>query len=774
MKVIRNFIEEYVDLSLVDTKEFNEKMIMTGTMVEKVENISNVNTNIVIGKILNISKHPDADKLVVLNVDIGEKTQIVTGAKNIKENDYVVVAKVGAKLSNGLKIKKSKLRGVESNGMLLSYEELGFNKSVINKDFEDGVIILNKEYSLGSDFFKELKLDSDIIEFEITFNRPDCQSVFGLSKEVSATFDLDFKDENKEIEYIKSDIKIKKDINVCTSYIAVELNDINIKRSPDWLELRLMSMGLRPTNNLVDLTNYLMVLTGNPIHAFDSEKIKDEIVIDLSKEGEEVRLLDDKLVKLDNDIVIRSGEIVALAGVMGGANSTIETTTKNTVIEIANFNKNYIRNTSKRLNIKTEASKRFEKGIDNSRSIYALNKLVKLLKLFEIDYKEFKVSKSVEKDKEVLIDLRIERLNLVLGTDIKEEKAIDILAKLGIERIKDLTFKVPSFRLDLLKEIDLIEEVARIYGYNNIESVLDKIEIANKVDPYEEFKFNLRDILWSLGVSEMINYSFVSPKWVTNMGLSSDNAINLVNPLGEDYSQMRPSLIVNAIEVLKRNERLFRKNVRFFEIGNIFHNHNGYNQREMLVICGYQNLNYYSFKGIIENILEYFSVENFRYIPNESNEFFHKIKSASLIIEDEVIGHFGKISPFIKKEVDLINDAFFLEIDLIKLFEKIELELNYKAVSIFPSINLDISVLVNKDITHYEIEKVIRENGGKYLKDIKLFDVYIGEDFQKDLKSMSYSMLFNSDEKTLKDEDVLIYYNKVLKELETKFNAIRR
>ncbi len=769
------WINEYTDISEVNINDFSKEMTMTGTMVEKITNYSDINSGVVIGKIKEIKKHENSDKLSILKVDVGEELTIVTGATNVVDNAYVVVATVGAKLGDK-EIVKSNLRGVDSEGMLCSYEELGFNKSVISKEDEVGVIILNGDYNVGDDFFKATDLDSSSVEFELTFNRPDCMSMMGLSYEAMATFDKEMKPFEKYDGEIGSSFNIKTDKSVCSTYLAIKLDNVNLRQSPDFIKHKLMLSGIRPINNVVDLTNYIMLETGNPMHAFDFDKLGSDIEVRRA-ENQKFTTLDDVQRELtpDDIVITSSGEVVAIAGVMGGKNTEVDENTKNILIEIANFDKDLIRATAKRLALISESSQRFQKGLDNSRALMAAKRVLDLQESFGINADFKGVSGVFTDDKEVTIDLRVDRVNSLLGTLLSSADIKEILEKLWIKCEGDdvISCTVPTFRGDLIKEVDLIEEVARIYGYNNIVSEPLVPVKAKELTSYYSFEYRLRDALWARGVSEMLNFSFVSKSSIEKLGIDSEKSFKLINPLGEEFSYMRPTLILNAIEILKKNERVNNRNVRLFEVGNIFSDKFDLNEKRMMSIACYDNIDFLSLKGLIEDVLEEAGIEKIKY-KRSTNKYFHPGRSASMYVDNALIGEFGEISPFIKEEFGLKNTLYLAEIDLGEASKFYKDLSSYEVVSPYPSITLDISLMVPSGVTHEMIEYTIVSNGGKYLRNVELFDIYVGDDFDEGYRALAYKMEFNSKERTLTDDDILPMYDKIVLELNTSLNVNRR
>ncbi len=769
------WINEYTDISEVTISEFANKMTMSGTMVEKITNYSDRNTGILIGRIKDIKKHDNSDKLRIVTVDVGKDLTIVTGAPNVERNAFVALAVVGATLGDK-EITKTTLRGVESEGMLCSYEELGFNKSVISKDDENGIILLKGDYRVGDDFFKATGLDASSVEFELTFNRPDCMSMMGLSYEAMATFDKNMKPFESYKGTIGTTCSITTDNDICSTYLAIRLDNVTIKESPDDVKHRLMLSGIRPINNVVDLTNYIMIETGNPLHAFDLDKLGSAIEVKRANSCTFTTLDGVERKLTEEDIVITSdNEIVALAGIMGGQNTEVDHSSKNILIEIANFDKDRIRATAKRLSLISESSQRFQKGLDNARARLAAKRVLDLQEHFGIDASVNGVSGVYTEDKEVSIELRVQRVNAVLGTSLSPNEIKTILNKLWItcEGSDVLQCTVPTFRGDLVKEIDLIEEVARLYGYNNIASNPLIPVKAKELTPYYRFEYQLRDALWARGVSEMLNFSFVSKSSIDKMGLASEQSFQLINPLGEEFSYMRPTLLLNAIDILKKNERVNNRNVRLFEVGNIFSDTFDLNEKRMMSIACYDDMDFLQFKGLIEDVLEEAGLVGMKY-KRSDNAYFHPGRSAGMYLDHTKIGEFGELNPFVREENGIKSTVYLAEIDLGVASTFYNDRSSYEIVSAYPSITLDISLMVPPDVTHEMIEETILSNGGQYLKEVELFDIYVGSDFKPGYRALAYKMAFNSKERTLTDDDILPMYDKIVLELNNSLNVNRR
>ncbi|SHH24330.1 phenylalanine--tRNA ligase subunit beta [Tepidibacter thalassicus] len=789
MLVPLKWLRDYVDID-VDVKEFADKMTMTGSKVEKVENFGEDIEKVVVGKILEIKKHPNADKLIVTKVDIGsEVLQIVTGAKNVKEGDLIPLALVGAKLPGGIKIKKGKLRGELSQGMMCSSEELGIPFNMVEESKRDGIYTLDEEYELGKDIKEVLGINDSLVEFEITSNRPDCLSIIGIAREAAVT--LNKKLRYPQINVKECDEKIKFDVNIednslCPRYAARIIKDVKIKPSPYWMQRRLIEAGVRPINNIVDITNYVMLELGQPLHAFDLDKIEsDNIVVRKSKEGEKFTTLDGVERNLDeNMLLITDGKKpIAIAGVMGGANSEVTSDTNEILLESANFNADSIRRTSKKLGLRTEASSRFEKGIDVNLVETALNRAAQLieelgagrvLKGFVDNYKN-----PVENKK---IVVRPQRINKLLGENIPLNQFIEILESLEFEcsLVDDkLEIVVPSFRLDIDMEADILEEIARIYGYDNIPSnmIYGNTTIGLKTIG-QIFEENIKNSLVAMGLNEILTYSFVSPKGVDKINLPEHSIkrkfIKIINPLGEETSVMRTTLLPNMLDVVSRNYSRKVDEFAGFEIGNTFMPKDNLLpvEKKSIALGLYSDeMDFFTIKGIIEELFENIGFENYDVIPEKNHPTFHPGRCACIAYNDNIVGVFGEIHPDVLENYDINTRVYAAEIDFELLFTFARNNKTYKPLPKYPAITRDIALLVKDDVYVKEIEDVIKQNSKGLVESFKLFDVYKGEQIEEGYKSVAYSIVYRSIEKTLTDDEVNEVHDNIVRELKEKINA---
>ncbi len=789
MLVPVKWLRDYVDIDM-NTQEFADKMTMTGSKVEKVEYFGADIEKVAVGKILEITQHPNADKLIVTKVDVGsEVIQIVTGAKNVKEGDIIPVALVGAKLPGGIKIKKGKLRGELSQGMMCSSEELGIPFSMIEESKRDGIYVLDEEYALGSDVKEILGINDALIEFEITSNRPDCLSILGIAREAAVTIGKEFKYPNIEVkesdEKAEFNIKIEEE-SLCRRYSTRIIKDVKIEASPYWLQRRLIEAGVRPINNIVDITNYVMLELGQPLHAFDLDKLEsDTIVVRRAKDEEKFTTLDDVERTLDsNMLLITNGEkAVAIAGVMGGANSEVSNNTKTILLESANFDADNVRRTSKKLNLRTEASAKFEKGIDVNLVETAINRAAQLIEQLNAGT----VLKGIVDNyntpvKEEKITVRPQRINRLLGENIPLNQFIEILESLEFkcELVEDkVELTVPSFRLDMKEEADVLEEIARIYGYENIPSKTIYGNNTMGLKTGEQlFEEGIKESLVSIGLNEILTYSFVSPKGVDKINLSKDsikrNFINIKNPLGEETSVMRTTLLPNMLDVASRNNSRKVEEFAAFEIGNTFIPMDEIMPVEKKTICisMYKDtIDFFDMKGVVEELFKNIGFENYEILPERNHTTFHPGRCANIVYNDNIVGVFGELHPDVLENYDISKRAYAAEFDFELLLTYASNEKLYTPLPKYPAMTRDIALLIKDEVYVKEIEDIITKNAQGLVESFKLFDVYKGEQIEEGYKSVAYSLVYRSKDKTLTDEEVNKVHENILKELSEQINA---
>ncbi len=791
MLVPLKWLRDYVDID-VDTKEFADMMTMTGSKVEKVEFFGQETNGVEVCKILEIDKHPDADKLKVTKVEVadGQTLQIVTNATNIKVGNFVPVARIGAVLPDNFKIKKGKLRGVLSEGMFCGCEELTIPSQYVEEYKKNGIYILDyeKEYELGKDVREVLGINDALIEFEITSNRPDCRSIIGIAREAAVTLGKDLK--VPEINVKGSDEKMNFEIDVqtdlCKRYSAKVVKDVKVKPSPYWMQRRLIEAGMRPINNIVDITNYVMLELGQPLHAFDLDDIKyDKMTVKLAEEGEKFVTLDGVERTLDKDTLVigNKDKTLDLAGIMGGQNSEIKDTTTSILIEGASFSKENIRATSKKLGLRTEASSRFEKGIDINLTEIAVNRACQLIEMLEcgvvldgmLDYYP-------EKEEVQKIVVNPVRINKLLGVEVKIDEFINILEKLEFKTnlisSDKLELEVPSFRLDITEDADILEEIARIYGYENIPShSLEGNATAGVKTKKQKFIDSIKSNSISCGLNEILTYSFVSPKGVDNINLDENDSkrefVKIMNPLGEETSVMRTTLIPNMLNIISTNISHKVEEAYLFECGNTFIPQENLPKEVKKYCIGMygKEADFFELKGIIEEVLENVGLKNYEVEPEKNNNTFHPGRCANLVLEGKVLGTFGELHPDVIENYNLGQRVYVAEIDIDLVFENTDETKIYTQLPKYPSTSRDIALLVKDEIFVKQIEDIIKANSSDIVESYKLFDVYKGAQIEEGYKSIAYTITYRSKDKTLTDEEVSTVHDKILSELSDKLDA---
>lgn len=800
MKASREWLEEYSDID-VNTTELGDILTMTGSKVETIEQKGNSIKNVVVGKILEVTKHPDADKLVVTKIDVGngEILQIVTAATNIKVGEtgqIVPVAKDGAELPKGVSIHTGKLRGVESQGMMCGMEELEIDPANYPDKIVDGIFILDDEYEkyLGRDIVDVLELKEDIIDFEITPNRPDCLSIEGLGRETAVSLGKEFKNPRKNIDELKIEDKkeiegLKVDItapDLCYRYIARVVKNVKIGPSPKWMVRRLNACGVRSINNIVDITNYVMLEMGQPMHAFDINSIEGKhITVRRAKNNEKIITLDEQERILDeNDLVIADDKkAVAIAGVMGALNSEIENDTETVVFESAVFYGGAVRKTAKKVGLRTEASSRFEKGLSPENALRAVNRAVELVEILNAgEVIEGKIDVYPTKQKVNTIKVDYDRINRLLGTNISKEEMIDILNKLEIKVENDVA-TAPYFRTDIEQLADLAEEVLRFYGYDKLETTLIKCDttlgVRNKEQKIEQ---KIKEVLVNNGLSEIYTYGFLSEKDLEKSNISEElkkTAITIENPLSEEYKLMRPSTIPSMMQILANNANKKNPEVKLFDISRNYKNINGEVekgevplQENILTIGMYGNdIDFYILKGIVENILEATYINRYDIEKEKNNNSYHPGRCANMTVGRDIIATLGEVHPIVLSNYDIEKRVYLAEINITKLEKYSRNNKKYVEVPKFPAVERDLAIIVDEEIEVGQIEKIIIKKAKKLLEEVKLFDIYRDEKIGKDKKSVAYSLTFRDKDKTLSDEEVNIAMENIISELEKVVGA---
>lgn len=790
MLVSIKWIKDYTDIN-VSATEYGDAMTMSGSNVEKVEELCKEIDKVVVGHILVIEEHPYADKLVVCQVDCGEETvQIVTGADNMKEGDYVPVALHGASLPGGIKIKKGKLRNVESFGMMCSASELGIGED------SDGLYILPEPKPVGIDIREVLGMDDSIIEFEITNNRADCLSVLGIARETAATLGTTFRYPVTKFSEIaeKTEDNVSVEVlndKLCPRYSAKVISNVKIGDSPAWMQDRLTKAGMRPINNVVDVTNFVMLEMGQPLHAFDLDKLAGhKIVVRNAVEGEKIVTLDTIERTLTSDmLVIADGEkAIAIAGVMGGLDSEIDENTKTLVFESAIFDQLNVRTTSKKLGLRSEASSRFEKGVDPELADKTMDRLCTLVEELGIgQIMSGKIDLYPVKREKKSININYRRINTFLGLDISKEEINDLLTSLEFEvKLIDgvnAEVIVPTFRPDMEIEADVAEEVARLFGYDKIPSVLMNTTFTAGGRSARQVLIDAtKNSLAAQGLFEVYTYSFVSPQVYNKICLKAENplrnAIKIINPLGEENSIMRTTLIPNMMDVLSRNYNRKVQGGSFFELskvylGDHFSEENLADERESLAIGMYGNVDIFDLKGIIENLLSRLNINRYRFV-NSTHDSLHPGRTAELLVNNKRVGYIGEVHPEALDNYEIPVRAYMAELNFEELLDAADLDRKYKQLPKFPAVERDIAIVVAEEITAGQIEEIIRNKGGKLVEAVKLFDIYRGTQIEKGYKSMAWSIVYRAEEKTLAEEDVAKVHNKILNSLANQVGGALR
>ena len=779
--------KEYVDIN-DDIMNICDKVTLTGSHVESIIKLGDNIDNIVVGKIIDIYRHENSNKLWITKVDLGnEIVQIVTAAQNLKQFDYVPVAKVNSTLSDNTKIKEAKLAGEISQGMFCSYKELGYPDSVIPKEYKDGVLrIIDENTVLGTDIREVLDLDDTVVEFEITPNRPDCLSIVGMAREIAASFDKKLNPINvknlKKIEN-KSLLNITIHSDDCKRYSASIVKDVTIKESARKVQNYLLNSGIRPVNNIVDLTNFLMLELGQPLHAFDLDKLEGNITVRNAFEGEKVVTLDDveRVLSTTDMLICDDVKPIAIAGVMGLKNSEIDSNTRNILIESAFFTKKAIKSTSKKLGLKSEASIRYEKGLTSE---HTLNVLSRFLFLLEKNV-ECKIDSVYDVKNEsfepTIIEFNPKLVKRLLGVEIKNSEIINYLNLLEIkteEKNSLIYCNIPYFRTDLSIQEDIVEEIGRLYGFYNLKPT--PIFAPNTIGRKSKkriFEDKIKSILLNLGLYEITTYSFIGGNIIGKTLMNTQNTVKILNPLGEEFSIMRKSLIPNVIDVLSKNLNYKNEDLLVYELGNTFHiveNNKIPLEKKKVVIGSYGKYDFYYIKDIVLNLLNILNIENLEFIKNTSIDYFHPGVCADILANGEKIGEIGQVSYEVCKNFSIKKNIFVCEIDIEKIRDKSSLTRIYEPLIKYPAVKRDLAIIVDKDIDSGSIEKIFKNNSNDLLKNVELFDIYTGNQIDNGKKSMAYKLTFQSREKTLVDEDINSVIDSMLSELKEELGAYLR
>lgn len=789
MKLSKNFVKDYVDID-VDIKTLAEDMTKVGNEYDSAGKLLEA-TKLVVGEVKECKMHPDSDHLHVCKVDVGsEILDIVCGAPNVREGLKVIVALDGAELPGGT-IKKGMIRGQVSNGMLCSMAELGLEHKFLDEEDKTGIHELPTDAPVGEDAIKYMEMDDEVIDFDLTANRGDLLSILGMAYEISAIYDKKVKDidlsfsENEE--NINNEFKIEVNTDNCSIFLAKKVKNIEVKESPDFIRNRLIASGIRPINNVVDISNYVMLETGQPLHFYDADKLKGMLEVRMANDGEKLTTLDgiERTLNID-DIVISDGErSIGLAGVMGGLDTEITDNTKNVIIESAIFDPIKVRMTSKEI-LRSEASSRFEKGLDPNRTYMAIKRACHMLEKYA---RAEVVGNIVKYDTTDLADKRIEitfeNINRILGMDISNESILDVFRRLGFKYLlkddKTVVVEVPRRRGDITIKEDLIEEVGRIYGVDNIKGKLP--DIKPKEGSYDKVTRGIRNKMIDLGLNETLSYILVNDKEAKMFTKDDTELVKLLDPMTEDRNTLRHSIIPSLLKIYEYNKARSVKDVSIFEIGKAFYkmqDEYGENTKIAALMTGdyylgienKKQVNFYVIKGIVEELLDYLGYAGrYSFVVNEEKipDELHPGQAAQISVNNDVIGIIGRIHPAISKE-----NVYVFEIDLDKLLAKKVGKMKYKEISKYPSVNKDLALVVDKNITSKEIEMNIKKAGGSLLTNIKVFDVYEGTGIPEGKKSVAYALTFEKSDRTLTDEEINNAMDKIIELVEKKMDATLR
>lgn len=800
MKLSKNFVKDYVDID-VDIKTLAENMTKVGNEYDEAGKLINA-TKLVIGEVKECEMHPDSDHLHVCKVDVGtEVLDIVCGAPNVRKGLKVIVALVGAELPE-ITIKKGSIRGQESNGMLCSMLELGMEHKYVDEIDKTGIHELPEDAPVGEEPIKYMGLDDDVIDFDLTANRGDLLSILGMAYELGAIYDKKVKEidlsHNENSENINDTFKVEVNTDNCSIFLAKKVKNIEIKESPAFIKNRLIASGIRPINNVVDISNYVMLETGQPLHFYDADTLKGKLEVRMAKEREKLTTLDNIERTLSKEeIVISDGEkAIGLAGVMGGLETEIRDNTKNVIIESAIFDGVKVRKTSKEI-LRSEASSRFEKGLDPNRTYMAIERACKLLEEYASGEVVGGIAKYDNSDKENRnIEISFKKINDVLGMEISQKDVLDVFRRLGfnviingkesqfseteqeLENVEEITVSVPRRRGDISIKEDLIEEVGRIYGVDNIVGKLPQMPL--KSGSYDKVTRGIRNKMVDLGLNETLSYILVNDEEAKYFTKDDTELVRLLDPMSEDRNTLRHSILPSLLKIYEYNKARSNKDVSIFEIGKAFYKqaeeYGEYNKLASLMTGDFylgvdnkKQVDFYIIKGIAEELLDYLGYAgrySFVIKENQMPDEVHPGQSALISVNNDIVGLIGRVHPSLVKEA-----VYVFEIDLDKLLDKKVGKMKYKEYSKFPSVKKDLAVVVDKEVTSAEIATLIKKVGGSNLSKIDVFDVYTGKGIEENKKSIAYSLTFEKMDRTLTDEEINESLNKIIDMLEKKLGA---
>ena len=796
MNLSRNWLSDFVDVQDISSKDYCDRMTDTGSKVECFEELAKDIENVIVAKILKITPHENSDHLQICQVDIGNGnvSQIVTGAQNVFEGAIVPAAIPVAKLPGGVVIKSGKLRGVQSDGMLCSMGELNLTEHDMPGKEPNGILILDETYEnmIGMDIRDALLLNDTVVEFEITSNRPDCLSVIGLARETAVSFNRPLKLHAPEVKCVKDGDKISNYLSVkidapdlCYRYMARVVKNVKIEPSPLWLRMRLRASGVRPINNIVDITNYVMLEYGQPMHAFDYACLNgSSIIVRRANDNENFMSLDDQEHTLNNDMLVIADKdrAVALAGVMGGANSEIKDTTTTVVFESACFNGASVRVTAKKNGMRTESSARFEKGLDPENCFGGLERACELIELLGAgEVVEEYIDVYPTKNTPPVLEFDSDKINAFLGTDISYEDMKNTLEALEV-KVEDGKLIPPTFRADLGCMNDIAEEIARIYGYNNIKSTQIRGEMTQGGrTPKQQFEVDLEYAMCGMGADQIQTFSFISPKYYDKIRLANDsalrNSIVISNPLGEDTSVMRTTALPSMLEIITRNYNFNNENVRLFEIATVYIPTTPEtlpNENKVISIGMYGDGDFYALKGICENILKIAGIKKYSINSVTDNPSYHPGRCAKLYVGGKEIGILGQVHPLVMQNYGVDCDVYAAELDFDAIFSLMATEKLYTPLPKFPASTRDFSFVCDEDIEVGKLEEEIAKAGGKLVESVALFDIYRGHQVGENKKSLSFRVTLRAADRTLTVEEAEKASTKILNALNKQFNITLR
>lgn len=789
MKLSRKFLSDYIDIEDIATKDLAEKMVFAGNEYESIEKLASA-SSCVIGKVLTCEKHPESDHLHICTVDYGEgEKTIVCGAPNVKSDIKVIVAKVGAQLPGG-EIKQASLAGVPSEGMICALDELGISSKYNKEEEERGIYIAPEDAPIGEDALAYLELDDEIIDFELTANRADLMSVIGMAYEVGAIYDrkvhLKESTYTETKDYIENEMQLTVATDACSLYLGKIVKNVVIQESPTFIKNRLMASGIRPINNVVDISNYVMLEYGQPLHFFDRDALGNHVVVRMAKEGETVTTLDkNERILTEEDIVIADeNKPICLAGVMGGLSTEVEADTQNIFIEAAIFDAIKIRRTSNKI-LRSEASNRYEKGVDPNRTLLAMNRALELLEKYASgEVMGGILIHDVTNKEDKKIEITLDKINKVLGLSLTVDEVQKCFQKLAFsceEKEGIFTVMVPTRRLDVNEQCDLIEEVGRIHGYENLKGTLPILPIKRGgYSPKRQFIDAVRRRLMALGMNQVRTYSLVSEEESTLFPFRPYQTVSILAPLTEERKVLRTSLIPSHLAVFDYNIARNIKDVSLFEIASSYYKiEDEYIEETMVagLLSGHLIANswnqttvqadFYNLKGIVTNLLDYMGFAG-RYTFETENMLptMHPYRSCYIKIDNEIVGYMGAVHPTIQKK-----EVYVFEMSIDKIRTKKRRNIKYKEISKYPSVHKDLAFVCKKEVTAEEIMKVLKKAGGRLLTDITVFDVYTGENVGGDEKSIAYALTFSDSNRTLQDDEVSTIFDKMIQEVEKKCAA---